>query len=548
MYVDIAQTKKYRRVLLRESYREDGKVKKRTVANISHCPEEIITTLQLALKNPTAVNNLLSGESVPEPTLEHGKSVGAVFAIAELAKRIGLRSALGKSKDSEMALWQIVTRLIEQGSRLSSVRMQQTHALAEAIDLKKGFCEDDLYKNLAWLAKNQNKIEDRLFRRYQKDCGTEEIDFFLYDVTSSYLEGTQNELGKYGYNRDGKKGKLQIVIGLLCDIKGRPVSVQVFTGNTSDVTTFADQIKKVANRFKCQKVTLVGDRGMIKSVQKEDLLSCDFNYITAMTRKQIETLEKHKIIQIGLFDKKLCEVSLDDQRYILRRNPIRAQEIQATRTSKEDSIKKFINKSNKYLEEHPRAKVETVLKKLNEKISKLNCKWLIPIQVNRTIGVETDLKILENLNRLDGCYIITTNIPQEDITKEDAHACYKSLAKVERAFRESKTGHLELRPIFVRKDSSTRGHVFVVMLAYLLRQELEKAWKSIDVTVEEGLACLSSISSVNVSTISGLYIEKVPRPSGLSKELLDALSVSLPETIVRSNVVVSTRVKLKKRA
>jgi transposase len=546
MYVDIAKTKKYRRVLLRESYREDGKVKKRTVANISHCPEEIIKTLQLALKNPLAINKLISGQSAPEPSLEHGKSVGAVFTIAELAKRTGLCNALGKSNDSKLALWQIITRLVEQGSRLSSVRMQQTHALAEAIDLKKGFCEDDLYKNLAWIADNQNKIEDRLFRSYQKECGAEKIDFFLYDVTSSYLEGTQNELAKYGYNRDGKKGKLQIVIGLLCDKKGRPISVQVFTGNTSDVTTFSDQIKKVANRFKCQKVTLVGDRGMIKSVQKKDLLDCDFNYITAMTRKQIETLEKNKIIQIGLFDKKLCEVSLNNRRYILRRNPVRAQEIQATRTSKDGSIQKLIKKSNKYLVEHPRAKVETALKKLDEKISKLNCKWLSSTQDNRVIGVETNLEILKDLNRLDGCYIITTNIPKEKITKEDAHACYKSLAKVERAFRESKTGHLELRPIFVRKDSSTRGHVFIVMLAYLLRQELEKAWDSINVTVEEGLACLSSISSVKVSTVSGLRIEKIPQPSELSKELLAALNITLPETIVRSNVVVSTRIKLKK--
>ena len=358
MYIDISKSGKYRRVLLRESYRQDGKVKKRTVANISKCSDESIAILQLALRNADKLPEILRNHD--EMGISHGKSVGAVFVAAEIARRAGVIQSLGSGRQSDLALWQIIARLIDQGSRLSAVRLHQSHALAEAIALKKGFCEDDLYKNLAWLADNQAEIEDRLFKARHDG---QKIDLFLYDVTSSYLEGTHNELGNYGYNRDGKKGKMQIVIGLLCDPKGDPVSVQVFSGNTSDVTTFSDQVKKVADRFGCKRITFVGDRGMIKSAQKEELTDVSFTYITALTRKQIETLEKNGVVQLGLFDEKLCEVEKDDLRYILRRNPCRADDIASVRSSKEAKIKKLVQKKNEYLTEHPKADASVISSK-----------------------------------------------------------------------------------------------------------------------------------------------------------------------------------------
>ena len=547
MYIDISKSGKYKRVLLRESYRQNGKVRKRTVANISHCHDDVITALQIALRNVDKMEAVLTGQA--EPELCHGKSVGAVFAAVEIARRIGIVESLGRGRQPRLAMWQIASRLIEQGSRLSAVRLGEVHALAEAIGLEKGFCEDDLYKNLAWLADNQAKIEDRLFnfRKNQADEQEKQIDLFLYDVTSSYLEGTHNELAAYGYNRDGKKGKMQIVIGLLCDKNGEPVSVQVFSGNTSDVTTFGDQIEKVANRFGCQRVTFVGDRGMIKSAQKADLAGADFNYITALTRKQIETLEKNGVIQLGLFDENLCEVEKDSQRYILRRNPCRAEDIAETRASKKESIEKLVRKKNEYLSEHLGAKVETALRDVNLKIEKLNCSWLSVEPQGREIVILTDADMLMGLSRLDGCYVITTNLPAAVISAEDAHACYKDLAKVERAFRESKTGHLELRPIHVRTEKSTRGHVFVVMLAYLLRRELERAWDKIDVTMEEGLSCLATLSSVEMCRVNGVAVERIPAPQGLCSQLLDALKFSLPEKIVRRKLKVSTKIKTRKR-
>jgi len=541
MYVDISKSGKYKRVLLRESYRENGKVKKRTVANISHCQDDVVTALQVALRNVDKMPDVLNGQA--DVGLCHGKSVGAVFAAVEIARRIGIVKALGRCRQADLGLWQIVARLIEQGSRLSAVRLHEVHALVEAIGLRKGFSENDLYKNLAWLADNQAKIEDCLFKNH----ADEQIDLFLYDVTSSYLEGTHNELGAYGYNRDGKKGKMQIVIGLLCDKKGEPVSVQVFSGNTSDVTTFGDQIKKVATRFGCRRVTFVGDRGMIKSTQKADLEGVNFNYITALTRKQIETLEKKGVIQLGMFDENLCEVEKDSQRYILRRNPYRAEDIAATRSSKEDSIGKLVRKKNEYLSKHSGAKVEIALRDINQKIERLNCSWLSAGSKSREIVLLTDADLLIELSRLDGCYVITTNLPAAVISAKEAHGCYKDLSKVERAFRESKTGHLELRPIYVRTEKSTRGHVFVVMLAYLLRRELERAWDKIDVTMEEGLSCLATLSSVEMCHADGVTVERIPAPKGLCAKLLDALKYSLPAKIVRRRLKVSTKTKIRKR-
>jgi len=542
MYVDISKSGRNRRVLLRESYRERGKVKKRTLANISNCSDASIAILQLALRHSDQLPKILSGSA--EIEMSHGKSVGAVFVAMEIARRCGIVSSLGSGREADLALWQIVARLIDQGSRLSVVRLHQTHALAEAIGLKKGFNEESLYKNLAWLAEHQAEIEDRLFKARHAD---EKLDLFLYDVTSSYLEGSHNELGSYGYNRDGKKGKLQIVIGLLCDQKGDPVSVQVFSGNTSDVTTFSDQVKKVADHFGCERITFVGDRGMIKSGQKEQLSEAGFNYITALTRKQIETLENKGVIQLGLFDEELCEVEKDNLRYILRRNPYRVDDIAATRSSKEASIQKLIAKKNDYLSEHPKAKVETALREINGKIKKLNCKWLALETQGREITLIVDADMLTELSRLDGCYVITTDLPADAITAQQAHAYYKDLSKVERAFRESKTGHLELRPIHVRKENSTRGHVFVVMLAYLLRRELERAWEKIDVTMEEGLDALGTLSSIDMGLASEIKIERIPKPSGLCEKLLDALKFTLPTKIIRSKLNVSTKVKTRKQ-
>ncbi len=371
----------YEAIILRHSYRENGKVKKRTIANLSKCSKEEIAAIELALKHKHDLTNLGSFSSSVK--LKEGLSFGACFVILETAKKLGITLALGNSHEAKLAMWQIIARVLDQGSRLSAVRLAETHALASILELKKGFTEDNLYKNLKWINENQSQIEDKLFeKRYKKKT----CNIFLYDVTSSYLEGIENELADWGYNRDGKKGKKQIVIGLLCDEEGVSMSTQVFKGNTNDTSTFASQIQKAKNRFNCKKVIFVGDRGMIKSGQIKDLEKHGFHYITAITKKQIETLLKKDIIQYEIFDEDVTEIEDNNIRYILRRNPIRASEISKTRDSKKESIESLVKDRNLYLKNHPRA-VEKVAKTLVEnKIKRLNISsWLSVKSIDRKL-------------------------------------------------------------------------------------------------------------------------------------------------------------------
>ena len=268
----------------------------------------------------------------------------------------------------KLALWQIMARVIDQGSRLSAVRVASQHAICDLIGLD-SFNEEDLYKNLDWLAKNQGEIEKKLFDI--RHCEKKVSNLYLYDVTSSYLEGSKNELAEWGYNRDKKKGKMQIVIGLLTGGDGLPVAVEVFKGNTSDCKTFFSQIKKVSGKFGIKDVTMVGDRGMIKSAQIEGLGEEHFHYITAITKSQMEVLVRKEIIQFELFEESVCEVETEGIRYILRRNPIRAREIKETRKKKLDKIGEMLEARNKYLLEHKRAEVKTTLSKIRCMIQKM---------------------------------------------------------------------------------------------------------------------------------------------------------------------------------
>ena len=318
MHVDYAKSGKYSRVLLRESFRQDGKVKHRTIANLSACSAEEIQAIRLALRHKGDLTVL--GSISQNVTLGQGLSVGGVWLVYDLARRLGIADALGPSRPGKLALWQVIARVLEQGSRLSAVRLAASHGGCDVLGLE-AFSEDDLYANLDWLAEHQAGIEDRLFR---VTGGGGSAGLYLYDVTSSYLEGERNELSAFGYNRDGKRGKRQVVIGLLCEGRGRPLSIEVFAGNTPDAATLAGQVAKVADRFGGGAVTFVGDRGMIKGRQVEELAEYGFHYITAITKPQIDSLLAGGVLQMELFDEELAEVVGDDGvRYVLRRNPVR---------------------------------------------------------------------------------------------------------------------------------------------------------------------------------------------------------------------------------
>ncbi len=536
--------KTYTSHLLREAYRDHGRVRHRTIANLSSCSDQEIRAIRLALKHKGDLAQVASLKQ--SLVLQQGLSIGAAFALNSVAKRLGIDRALGNSQDAKQALWQVLARVIDQGSRLSAVRLAGTHAACDVLNLEP-FDEDDLYANLDWLDENQKAIEDRLFRQRHPDGKAQ---LFLYDVTSSYLEGTENELAAFGYNRDGKKGKRQIVIGLLCDEEGCPLSVEVFPGNTADTATFASQLRKVARRFGGGAVTFVGDRGMIKGPQIELLASQqgEFHYITAITKPQIETLLARGLVQVELFDEELAEVTDTQQgvRYVLRRNPLRAAQVAATREDKVRTIEKAIGEQNGYLAEHPRAQVEKAADRVRNKIDKLRLSaWLSVSHTDRSLSLVCDADALAEVSKLDGCYCLKTDLEPKAATKELVHDRYKSLAQVEWAFRTSKTAHLEVRPIFVRKQSRTRGHVLVVMLAYHIVRELRRCWQDLNVTVAEGVDELGSLCMTEVTVKGQTTVNQLPVPRRSIQRLLQAAQVRLPRVLPCRGTKVYTKKKLR---
>ena len=540
MYVDTTTSRRgdkvYVRHLLRVSYRENGKVKHKTLLNLSICSKEEVAAIKLALKHKGKLASLASLSDI-ETTL--GKSLGAVWALKVISERLGVSKALGPSPDAKLAMLQVFARVIDQGSRLSAVRFAMRHAVCEILGITK-LDEDDLYENLAFLAAHQEDIEKKLFAlRFAHTTPT----LFLYDVTSSYLEGDCNELANWGYDRDKKKGKKQIVIGLLTGPDGLPLAVRVFEGNTTDTKTVTEQVRILAKSFRVKNVTLVGDRGMLKGPQIASLPT-GFRYITAMTKPQIQKRLSEGTFQYELFTDHVCEVEADGIRYVLRRNPTRAKQIEESRESKVLSVIKTADERTRYLAEHPRADGNKARDKVAAKINKLKTNtWLCATEKDRIISIEKNEEALSQVALLDGCYVVKSDVPTTDADAQTLHDRYCDLEMVERAFRTMKTTHLDLRPVFVKKKTSTRGHAFVVMLALLFQRDLERCWASMDVTVEEGIDELSSIHMQEVK-LGNATIQDIPKPSRMGRQLLDNVAVKLPTVLPKTQVNVHTKKKL----
>jgi Transposase DDE domain len=544
MYIDTSHItrggKTYTRHLLRESYRAHGKVLHRTVANVSHCSEGEIAALRLALRHKEELEHL--GTIQDAVVLKQGQSFGAVWTVYHVARRLGIEKALGTTREGKLALWQVIARVIDQGSRLSAVRLAMSHAACDVLGLGT-FDEDALYDNLDWLAGTQARIEDRLFAQRKK---TTPASLFLYDVTSSYLEGTQNELAAFGYNRDGKKGKPQIVIGLLCDEDGHPISIEVFPGNTPDPRTVASQIEKLKGRFGVTAITFVGDRGMIKGQQVEDLAQHGFHYITAITKPQIDQLLRTGTVQMALFDQELAEVLTDEGiRYVLRRNPMRAQEMRDTRHAKLATLQAQVATQNQYLTAHPRANPQGALQKLVTRAEKLRiADWIELTVAERAMTLTIKEDAQQEAAKLDGCYVLKTDLPPAQAPKELVHDRYKDLASVEQAFRTCKTAHLEVRPIFLRREERTRAHALVVMLAYQIIRYLASCWSAFDVTVAEGLHALTTLCLVEVAPQNAPSYHCIPTPRDAIARLLHSADITLPKAFALSGTRVSTKKKL----
>lgn len=516
-------------ILLREAFREGGKVKNRTLANLSHWPPARIEALRRALRGD------FDQAALPEaPTL--GPIFGLLYVLKQISDALGISAALGKTVVGKLALFLVLARLAHRGSRLSALRWAQDHALQEVLALP-SFDEEDLYGALDDLCARQKKIEAALYARYLRQH-PQPPRMFLYDITSSYLEGEHNELGEFGYNRDGKKGKLQIVLGLLTDAEGEPLAVRVFAGNTADPATVVEQIKILQEQFQVQEFVFVGDRGMVKSKGIKALHEAHLRYITALTDPQIRSLLGQKILQLELFSEQLCEVEGDGVRYVLRKNE---KEAARERHRLEDKLKKLAGKiaaRNEQVKEHPRCEPEAGQRTLQAWAERHKLTGLVKLQLEgRTLVLRRQEEQVARALELAGCYVVTTDVLKESMSAQEVHDSYVSLQKVERDFRALKTGLLEIRPVFVRKESRTRGHVFCCMLALKLSREMERRLRekfgTTDgnphaVTLSDALAALSSLCLLHYRVNEKTTVTKLPQPTANQKQILEALGVNLP--------------------
>ncbi len=491
------------------------KVVHKTLANLSKLPESLVGLIEAWCRAPDSVR---VGDS---SAVRMGPCYGVLGALGALAEQIGLVEALGMDRMGRLALFLVLARLAHQGSRLSAARWAEDHAVGSALGLER-FDEDDLYAALEWLESRQDRIEATLSRRRAPGS------FFLYDVTSSYLEGQHHELGAHGYNRDGKRYKKQVVVGLLTDAEGEPMAVEVFAGNTADPSTFAQAVEKLRLKLGLERVTMVGDRGMIKSAGKGLLEETGFHYVSALSDPQIRAKLKQGVFEMELFDEEPAEVRQEGRRYVLRRNPRTMERQRQRRADQAAKLQRWIRERNAWVETHPRASAAASLRQAQRRLTKGELGRFVKLSLERgRVTWGEDAAARTELERLDGCYVLESDLPVEAATTRQLHERYMSLMSVERDFRMAKTGLLEIRPIFLRKANRTRGHALVTLLALRLARELDRRVAPLGITVQDAVERLGAIRLVSLATPE-LGLWRLPNDYPPAQQELLALLPKLP--------------------
>jgi transposase len=473
-------------VLLRESYRdEQGRSQKRTLANLSKLPRDVVDALKALLRGGTVIGTG-PGELEIERALPHGHVAAALGTIRKIALD---RLILSTTKDAasrrhcDLIVAMIVDRLVEARSKLGFVRAVDDETAASSLGavLRLGKVQErEAYEALDWLVERQARIENGLARRHLQD-GV----LVLYDVSSSYFEGRRCPLAQYGHSRDHRDDRLQIVYGLLCTRDGLPIAVEVFDGNTADPATLSAQVEKLKDRFGISRLVLVGDRGMITSARiRDDLRPAGLDWITCLRAPAIQALATaNGPLQLSLFDDRdLAEISAPDmfpgERLIVCRN----RDLAAERTRKREELL---------------AATERELTRIQEQVRRRNTRLKSAAEIGMAVGAVIDKRKMakhftldirdghlsfvrrtdqiEAEARLDGIYVIRTSMPAEHLDAAEAVQAYKDLSRVERAFRSMKTVDLDIRPIRHWTAERVRAHVFLCMLAYHVEWHLRDA-------------------------------------------------------------------------
>jgi hypothetical protein len=468
----------------------------RVLANLSQLPPDLVDLIDAYCHGAA---------TVPADDVCIGPCYGQLGALYALADSLGIVSALGSSREGRLSLYLVLARVAHQGSRLSAVRWARDQAVTEVLGLGR-FDEDDLYAALDWLHSEQERIEIGLASRSPPSTA------FLYDVTSSYLEGQQNELAAAGYNRDGKRYKKQVVVGLLTGADGDPVAVRVYRGNTADPTTVAEPVRFLSEKLGAERVVFVGERGMLKSGPRGLLAEAGFFYLTALTDAQVRVLLRKGVIQMGLFDEVVAEVVKESgERLFLRRNP---ETLNRERQRRSDQLAKVgakVEERNAFVAEHPRASPKTSLSEARKHLKAYRLDKFVDAELaGRAVELRVDEDRRREVELLDGCYVLETDVPAAAMDCVTGHERYMDLQGVERDFRTMKTCFLEIRPIFLRKAQRTRAHAFVTMLALKLTRALARRVADLGITAEDALDRLEGVRLVTFADPS-LDLWRLPR-------------------------------------
>jgi len=543
LHLEIQTTRKSPVGILRTSFRENGKMMHTQHGRITGCSLQQLKLLQLAFRERVV--------PVDDPQafqILNSREFGASYAILTIAKQLGLERILYSRSEPwvSSALAMIVGRLVYAGSKLALCNHHPNTCLWELCGIDEAPAVDvHCYAAMDRLLQRQAAIQTSLARRHLTSGH-----LVLYDITSVYFEGEYNdsELVTFGYNRDGKKGREQIVVGLICNAQGCPVGVEVYAGNTKDETTVVDKVHEIKARYGIEKIIFVGDRGMVTRSNIEALKDeQDLQTIGALTHGEMMTLLKDKVLTLDLFDERnLHEVSDPadpTRRYCLCRNPQTAQRESQTR-------QRLLDLTTTALADIAAYKRATTAEKLGARVGKILAKYKMGKFIQWSIAADPqqaksrqhrlawsiDAEKVEQEKRFDGCYIITSDVDKDQMKTLEVVRAYKSLTFVERAFRNLKTVQLEIRPVYHKNDERIRSHVFLCMLAYYLQWHMEQRLAPLFSSDGKGqdrrwtlrgvIDCLVQITRNRVA-VNGAEFDQNSTPTPEQEQILELLQVTM---------------------